>query len=101
MEKITNEIPQREIRLFESSRERETYESLADLYTFILATEHLERAYARDAITQKEYTTECNKLISQFRLAEKAALGKSMTTETFMQVYQMECPRASERLLKM
>ena len=28
-----------------------------------------------------QYTAECNKLISQFRLAEKAALGKTMTTE--------------------
>lgn len=89
-----------EIELFESSKEREAYDNLADLYTIILATEHLERAYARDAITQKEYTTECNKLISQFRLAEKAALGQTMTTETFMALYQMDCPRASERLLK-
>jgi len=88
------------IDLFESSRERETYDNLADLYTIILATEHLERAYARDAISREDYTMECNKLISQFRLAEKPALGKTMTTETFMQVYQMDCPRAAERLLR-
>jgi len=43
-----------EIELFESSKEREAYENLADLYTVIVATEHLERAYARDAITQQE-----------------------------------------------
>lgn len=90
-----------EIELFESSKEREDYDNLADLYAIITATEHLERAYARDAITQKEYTAECNKLISQFRLAEKAALGKTMTIETFMQVYQMDCPRAVNRLLRM
>eukprot|EP00565_Helicotheca_tamesis_P004249 CAMPEP_0185741158 /NCGR_PEP_ID=MMETSP1171-20130828/38805_1 /TAXON_ID=374046 /ORGANISM="Helicotheca tamensis, Strain CCMP826" /LENGTH=213 /DNA_ID=CAMNT_0028413111 /DNA_START=643 /DNA_END=1284 /DNA_ORIENTATION=- len=100
MERTKSEGPQ-EIELFESMKEREAYENLADLYTVIVATEHLERAYARDAITQKEYTTECNKLISQFRLAEKAALGSSMTTETFMQLYQMDCPRARERLLRM
>ena len=43
-----------EIKLFESSREREYYDNLADLYTVILATEHLERAFARDAITRME-----------------------------------------------
>lgn len=89
-----------EVELYSSSRERQAYDDQATLYSIILATEHLERAYARDAMTQKEYTTECNKLISQFRLAEKAAL-KEMTTETFMHLYQMDCPRATERLLKM
>jgi len=47
-----------------------------------------------------QYTSECNKLISQFRVAEKVALGKSMSAETFMQVYQMECPLAADRLLR-
>lgn len=60
-----------------------------------------EKAYGRDAITQKEYTTECQKLISQFRLAERAALGASgMSIEAFMSTYQVDCPRAVERLLK-
>lgn len=43
-----------EIELFESSREREHYDNLSDLYAIIIATEHLERAYARDAITRVE-----------------------------------------------
>jgi ESCRT-I complex subunit VPS28 len=62
------------IELYSSSKERQHYDDLANLFSIITATEHLERAYARDSITQTEYTTECNKLISQFRLAEKAAL---------------------------
>lgn len=48
-----------------------------------------------------QYTTECNKLISQFRLAEEASRSQSMSTETFIQVYQMDCPRAVNRLLRM
>lgn len=93
-----------EIDLFESSKERKNYENLADLYTIITATEHLERAWAKDAIPHSEYTTECNKLLSQFKIAEKAAFGsgkKHMTTETFMRQYQMDCPLAVERLLHM
>jgi len=97
---VDESLPQ--IELYESAKERKAYENMGDLYTIITATEHLERAYAQDAITQSEYTDECNKLLSQFKIAEKAALGKnSMTTETFMQVYQMDCPRAKERLLMM
>lgn len=96
---IDDSLP--EIDLYSSSRERKAYENMGDLYTIIIATEHLERAYAQDAITQSEYTTECNKLLSQFKIAEKAALGgkNGMTTETFMDVYQMDCPRAVVRLL--
>eukprot|EP00548_Thalassiothrix_antarctica_P013100 CAMPEP_0194169198 /NCGR_PEP_ID=MMETSP0154-20130528/3854_1 /TAXON_ID=1049557 /ORGANISM="Thalassiothrix antarctica, Strain L6-D1" /LENGTH=212 /DNA_ID=CAMNT_0038880453 /DNA_START=54 /DNA_END=692 /DNA_ORIENTATION=- len=91
---------EQDIELYSNSRERQQYDEQANLFAIIMATEHLERAYARDDISRDEYTTECNKLISQFRLAEKAAL-KGMTTETFMQLYQMDCPRANERLLKM
>jgi len=69
------------VELFESSRERQKYDDQASLYAIIVATEHLERAFARDAVSDAEYTTQCNKLISQFRLSEKAVCGKDMTTE--------------------
>ena len=87
-----------EIELYTNSREREAYDEQANLYSIILATEALERAYARDAISQKEYVEQCKKLISQFRMAERVLRG-SMSTETFMSLYQMDCPRAVERLL--
>lgn len=87
-----------EISLYENSRQRESYDEQANLYSIILATEHLERAYARDAISQKEYVEQCKKLISQFRMAERALRG-GMSTEQFMSMYQMDCPRAVERLL--
>jgi len=79
-----------EVELYTSIRERQAYEDQATLYAIILATEHLERAFARDAITNEEYTKECNKLITQFKMAEKAAIKDDMTTETFMSLYQMD-----------
>ena len=105
----TMDYENEEVELYQNSKERQAYDDQATLYAIILATEHLERAYARDAISQQEYTSECNKLISQFRLAEKAALNQTIggmvpkveTTEEFMQLYQLDCPRATERLLKM
>jgi ESCRT-I complex subunit VPS28 len=69
------------VELFETSRERQAYDDQASLYAIIVATEHLERSFARDAVSDKEYTMQCNKLISQFRLAEKAVCGSDMTTE--------------------
>jgi ESCRT-I complex subunit VPS28 len=89
-----------EIPLYQTSRERDIYDEQSNLFAIILATEHLERAYARDAISPKDYTVQCKKLISQFRLAERV-LPDQMTADTFMALYQMDCPRATERLLKM
>jgi len=73
--------PGETIELFETSRERQKYDDQASLFAIIVATEHLERAFARDAVNDNDYTSQCNKLISQFRLAEKAVCDGNMTTE--------------------
>ena len=44
-----------EIRLYTTSREREKYDTLADLYAIIRAVEALERAYVKDAVKAPEY----------------------------------------------
>lgn len=100
IQRFQNDRHQQEIDLFESSSERALYDHLGDLYSIITATESLERAYARNALTREEYLKECNSLLSQFRVAERVALTKKMTSETFMQVYQMDCPLAADRLLR-
>jgi len=102
--RLSSDIGSQEIiELYQSTQELDALESQADLYAIILATEHLERAYVRDAIGYQEYTTECLKLLSQFKLAERAALraGNIPSTEEFMRLYQMDCPRATQRLLTM
>jgi hypothetical protein len=43
-----------EVELYTSSRERQQYDEQANLYAIITATEHLERAYAKDDITREE-----------------------------------------------
>ena len=58
-----------ELKLYTNSREREKYENMADLYSIIVCTEHLEKAYIRDSITSQEYTPLCSKLIAQYRAA--------------------------------
>jgi len=44
-----------EVRLFRSSKEREKWENLADLYSIFIATENLEKSYIRDFVSADEY----------------------------------------------
>lgn len=54
MERVISDGEHEEVELYTTSKERQHYDDQANLYSIITATEHLERAYARDCITQKE-----------------------------------------------
>ena len=89
------------IRLYENSRDRKIYSELADLYAIFKATEHLEVAYARDAVGKEEYNQACSKLLQQYKGARQAVVNDSRVSsvEQFLDVYKVECPRATKRLL--
>ena len=91
-----------EVKLFASAKERRKFDDLADLYSILVATEHLEKAFGRDAVTAAQYETQCSRLISQFKLSEAAlrADGTVGDVGDFMDQYSMDCPRARERLLR-
>jgi hypothetical protein len=42
------------LAIVSSKSEQEALDNLADLYAIIITTEHLERAYSRDAISHTE-----------------------------------------------
>ena len=88
--------PPQKMRLYDSARERQKYSEMADLYCIIKATEHLERAYVRDAVGKEEYTEACAKLIAQFKGA-RVVVGD---VHEFIREYKVECPRAMNRLLR-
>ncbi|GMI01420.1 hypothetical protein TrVE_jg10531 [Triparma verrucosa] len=87
-----------EIALHATSKERRHFEDLADLYAIVKATEHLEKAYARDAIDADEYTKACMKLLSQFKSTESALTG--VDVEAFIRTYSLDAPRAVDRLIR-
>ena len=91
-----------EVKLFASAKERRKYDDLADLYSILVATEHLEKAFGRDAVGAAQYEAQCSRLISQFKLSEAAlrADGTVGDVGEFMDAYSMDCPRARERLLR-
>eukprot|EP01038_Epipyxis_sp_PR26KG_P006419 gene6419-8836_t len=90
-----------EIKLYDSTKERNILEQLADLYTIIRATEALEAAYSRDVIDTGDYTDSCKRLIGQFKTTEAALLSSKaiINVDSFIREYQLDCPRAIERLI--
>ncbi|CCD25110.1 ESCRT-I subunit protein VPS28 NDAI_0E02930 [Naumovozyma dairenensis CBS 421] len=70
----TRPFPQelyQEVPLFDStttnSQQRETIESLSEIYSIIITLDHVEKAYLRDSITSSQYTNTVNKLLAQYK----------------------------------
>lgn len=68
----------------------------------IKATESLEAAYSRDAVSATAYAESCTRLIQQFKSTESALITGGMITsaEVFMREFDVDCPRAYDRLLR-
>ncbi|KAJ2662244.1 Vacuolar protein-sorting-associated protein 28 [Coemansia sp. RSA 1200] len=85
-----------EIRLYNSTAERETYENMAALYAIVMSLEYLERAFARDSVSASEYTAECNKLLLQHKSVSQMIGHEDL--KTFSSKYKLNCPAANRRL---
>mmetsp|Transcript_12825 Transcript_12825/g.22114 ORF Transcript_12825/g.22114 Transcript_12825/m.22114 type:complete len:246 (+) Transcript_12825:77-814(+) len=93
-----NDLLTKEVKLWNDSKERERIEQMADLYSIIKTTEHLERAFVRDAVAAQEYTPACAKLIAQFKTQREALKDCVPSIESFIAEYKMNCPAAANRL---
>ena len=93
---------QSEIKAFENQKERGRCEDLSDLFAIIKTMECLEAAYSRDSVSSSEYSDSCYKLISQFKTSESAlvASGAIISADAFISEYDIDCPRAYERLMR-
>ncbi|KAI9500388.1 Vacuolar protein-sorting-associated protein 28 [Coemansia spiralis] len=85
-----------EIKLYNSTAEREVYENMAALYAIVMSLEHLERAFARDSVSANEYTAECNKLLLQYKSVSQMIRHDDL--KTFSSTYKLDCPAANRRL---
>ena len=56
-----------EVSLPSNPSERDTLESLAELYSIIVTLDDLEKAFTRGSVTESEYTTLCGTMIRQYR----------------------------------
>lgn len=117
-----------EKRLFASATDRQKYDGLADLYTLILQTEHLERMFARGNVSREDvraraplrratvcmfrphawvssqYEKQCTLLITRFKMTSRSLMeeGHITTAADFIKEYGLEsrCTQAKTRLLK-
>ncbi|KAJ3452878.1 vacuolar protein sorting 28 isoform 2 vps28 [Anaeramoeba flamelloides] len=88
------------LKLFTNTKEREKVDNFANLYSIIKTVEYLERAYVRDAISSENYTKECGKLISQFKVALDSVGMKIENVSQWMNNYGMNCKAAEKTLIE-
>ena len=96
---IVDSSHHQQVKLFTTTREREYYDNLADVYAIFVCAEHLEKAYIKDSVTAQEYTSACSKLIAQFKAAMTVLQDQLKDIEQFMKEYSLFCPAAVNRLL--
>ncbi|KAJ2459699.1 Vacuolar protein-sorting-associated protein 28, partial [Coemansia sp. RSA 2322] len=85
-----------EVKLYNTSAEREAYENKAALYAIILSLEHLERAFAHDSVSAAEYTAECSKLLLQCKTVSQMVDNPDLNK--FADQYRLNCSAALHRL---
>ncbi|PQE20739.1 vacuolar sorting-associated 28 protein [Rutstroemia sp. NJR-2017a BBW] len=89
-----------EVKLAESRAERDLQDSLAEVFSIIVTLDELERAYLKDAIPETDYTETCDRLLKQYKaiLSDEGVAREFVDLETFKNEWDMEVPRATERL---
>ncbi|KAL6713844.1 Vacuolar protein-sorting-associated protein 28 [Lecanora helva] len=89
-----------EVKLSETASERDLNDSLAEIYSIIITLDGLEKAYIKDSIPETEYTDLCGRLLKQYKsnLSDETVARDFVDLETFKHKWDIECPRATERL---
>ncbi|KAL9032429.1 MAG: hypothetical protein Q9214_007973 [Letrouitia sp. 1 TL-2023] len=89
-----------EVKLSNSAGERDLYDSLAEIYSIIITLDGLEKAYIKDSIPEADYTKLCNRLLNQYKsiLKDETVSREYVDIESFKKKWDIECPRATERL---
>ncbi|CAG8958946.1 hypothetical protein HYFRA_00012942 [Hymenoscyphus fraxineus] len=89
-----------EVKLAETRAERDLQDSLAEVFSIIITLDETEKAYLKDAIPESDYTEICGRLLNQYKaiLADEAVAREFVDLETFKNEWDMEVPRATERI---
>ncbi|CCK67894.1 ESCRT-I subunit protein VPS28 KNAG_0A02050 [Huiozyma naganishii CBS 8797] len=98
---LYNEVP-----LFDpatsTSREREMVDTLSEIYSVIIALDHVEKAYLRDCVSSAQYTSTVNKLLAQYKvyLSDAEVRARFVDLRTFADKYHVVASSAIMRLEK-
>eukprot|EP00435_Cladocopium_sp_Y103_P045639 s80_g13.t1 len=82
-----------------SAQERREASTYGELYSILVATEHLENAFVRAAVTNEDYEKACTQLLAQFKTLKNGLKDKFPDIRSFAQEHGLHCPLAEERLL--
>jgi len=72
---------------------------LAELYSILVTTEHLEAAFVRGVISNEDYERHCMQLLAQFKTLQSGLKDKCPDVRAFIREQGLHCPLAEERLL--
>lgn len=89
-----------EVKLTETRAERDLQDSLAEVFSIIVTLDQVEKAYIKDAIPESSYTEICDRLLKQYKaiLTDEAVACQIVDLETFKNRWDIEVPRATERI---
>ncbi|CAJ1398585.1 unnamed protein product [Effrenium voratum] len=82
-----------------SAQERREASKPGELYSIIVASEHLESAFIRGSVSNQDYERECNLLLAQFKTLKTGLKDKCPDIRAFASEHGLHCPLAEERLL--
>ncbi|ODV87539.1 hypothetical protein CANARDRAFT_26930 [[Candida] arabinofermentans NRRL YB-2248] len=91
-----------EIPLYETNKERDTYQSLSELYSIIVAINILEKSFIKDKFENNEdyYTNTEMRLLNQFNLILKDddVSQEYQDLDSFVKRLKIDCPLAVKRI---
>jgi len=82
-----------------TSQERREAGMMAELYSILITTEHLEAAFVRGVISNEDYEKNCMQLLAQFKTLQSGLRDKCPDIRQFVKEQGIHCPLAEERLL--
>lgn len=82
-----------------SAQEKREASNLAELYSILVTTEHLEAAFVRGAVSNEDYERNCMQLLAQFKTLQNGLRDKYPDVRAFAREQGLHCPLAEERLL--
>ena len=86
------------MKLSSAGPERIPFERKADLYAILTGLEHLEGAFLRDSVTSAQYTTHCNRFLSQFKTWMDVHKSLIQSVDSFVLEAGLNVPAAVNRI---
>ena len=88
-----------EVKVSETTAEKDLNDSLAEIYSIIITLDGLEKAYIKDSIPETEYTEICGRLLKQYKsnLSDDSVARAFVDLETFKRQWDVWSPLSTPK----